>query len=43
LKQELALKHPRDREAYIGGKTTFVQAALQHAKTLGLYRDPEQP
>jgi len=43
LKQELALEHPRDREAYIGGKATFVQAALQHAKTLGLYRDPEQP
>ena len=43
LKQQLALKHPRDRGAYIDGKTAFVQAALQHAKTLGLYRDTEQP
>jgi GrpB-like predicted nucleotidyltransferase (UPF0157 family) len=28
LKQELAARHPRDREAYIEGKTEFVEAVL---------------
>lgn len=31
LKLRLAGEHPRDREAYINGKTAFVRAALAHA------------
>lgn len=29
LKRALATRHPRDREAYIAGKTEFVEAALR--------------
>ena len=31
LKRELAARYPRDREAYIDGKTTFVEAILREA------------
>jgi GrpB-like predicted nucleotidyltransferase (UPF0157 family) len=31
LKYELAARYPRDREAYIAGKTAFVQAVLAEA------------
>jgi GrpB-like predicted nucleotidyltransferase (UPF0157 family) len=34
LKRELAARHPLDREAYIDGKTTFVQAILRLAAAL---------
>ena len=33
LKAELARKHARDRVAYSQGKTAFIQAALQRART----------
>jgi GrpB-like predicted nucleotidyltransferase (UPF0157 family) len=41
LKQKLALEHPRNREAYVDGKTTFVQSALHDATMIGLYGEAE--
>ena len=41
LKQELARMHPRDRTAYIDGKTDFVLDSLRRARELGLYGDDE--
>ena len=35
LKQELAARHPRDREAYIDGKSAFVLAALREWRAGG--------
>jgi GrpB-like predicted nucleotidyltransferase (UPF0157 family) len=35
LKRELAARYPLDREAYIDGKSAFVQAILQLAASLG--------
>jgi len=34
LKQELAARYPRDREAYIDGKTAFVERTLEAASNL---------
>jgi GrpB-like predicted nucleotidyltransferase (UPF0157 family) len=39
LKHMLAEKYPRDREAYIDGKTKFVQDMLERARERGMYRD----
>ena len=39
LKHMLAEKYPRDREAYIDGKTEFVQDMLERARERGMYRD----
>jgi GrpB-like predicted nucleotidyltransferase (UPF0157 family) len=36
LKRELAERYPRDREAYIDGKTTFIETVV---RTLGIERD----
>jgi GrpB-like predicted nucleotidyltransferase (UPF0157 family) len=41
LKHVLAEKYPRNREAYIDGKTEFVQEMLRHARARGMYRDLE--
>jgi GrpB-like predicted nucleotidyltransferase (UPF0157 family) len=38
LKLELAARHPRDREAYIDGKTSFVRAVLEQQKEHQLRR-----
>jgi GrpB-like predicted nucleotidyltransferase (UPF0157 family) len=43
LKDMLAQKYPRDRQAYIDGKTAFVHEMLRQAKARGMYRDREQP
>jgi GrpB-like predicted nucleotidyltransferase (UPF0157 family) len=37
LKHRLAAQYPRDREAYIDGKTAFIQEMLRHAKAGGMY------
>ena len=37
LKHGLAERYPRDREAYIDGKTVFVQEMLLHARARGMY------
>ena len=42
LKQELARMHPRDRTAYMDGKTAFVLESLRRARELGVYGD-DQP
>jgi GrpB-like predicted nucleotidyltransferase (UPF0157 family) len=39
LKHRLAERYPRDREAYIDGKTEFVQEMLRHARARGLHCD----
>jgi len=31
LKRQLAARHPRDREAYISGKSSFVVAAIHRS------------
>ena len=41
LKHRLAERYPRDREAYIDGKTAFVQEMLRHARARGMYRDDD--